>query len=315
VAPEHDPRELQRLIAMSFSAGELSKYAERWRVFTDRSGSSADGARTLVRALKGRKKLAELVESLRSHKPLVEWPPGTTPEMPPEAETDAEAEADADAEAETEADADADADADAESDADAKKPAATAKEPIIDPFALPDDEDEPTGLPATFIIMAAVLAGGVGLGAVGMWLMAEDSAEPESAEPLTLAAVAADSLRLSVRSVQAACESEDQDSARDVLTAAFSNCSVPVIRPGVVATPTFPKRPKPAAARQPLVQPRRNTPTPRAEACVDRCHNVYVDCKSNACGAEPSSASEYESYQKCLQTCANKHARCRLSCR
>ena len=67
-------RDLTRRIAVSFSAGELSRYAERWRVYPDRDGGVDSGARMLVRALAGRRKLGELVASLRAHKPLVEWP-------------------------------------------------------------------------------------------------------------------------------------------------------------------------------------------------------------------------------------------------
>ena len=58
----HDPGELRRLIALSFRAGELSRFASKMGVFTDQEGSVEDGARTVVRAMEHRDELAKLVE-------------------------------------------------------------------------------------------------------------------------------------------------------------------------------------------------------------------------------------------------------------
>src|SRR5690606_13462561 len=66
--------ELRRCIELSFSAGELSKFAERFGVFLDREGGVEKAARTLVKALDARGGLGPLVEALRQKKPLVQWP-------------------------------------------------------------------------------------------------------------------------------------------------------------------------------------------------------------------------------------------------
>jgi hypothetical protein len=320
VAADVDPtearlqrRELQRLIAMSFSAGELSKFAERWRVFTDREGAVDDGARTLVRAVDARGKLAALVESLRAHKSLVEWPDvAPAPQAAPEPQVSSPV-----TPAATEAQEPAEAPA-----GDEAAPASKTKEPgqpLIDPFVadeLAADSSEHRPIVPLPAIVGGVALLSIGLGAFGMWALSGDD-EPSAAAPAAepgLAALAAGALRRSVDGVRQACKSADDDSARGVLTAAFQTCSVPQIRPGVLTAP-IPTRPPPPADPQPVTPANPVPPPARAPACLDHCHEVYVGCKQSECGREPSSASDYDTYQRCLQTCANKHARCRLTCR
>ena len=318
---KHDQQQLRRLIALSFSASELSKYAERWRVFIDREGTADDGARALVRALAARDKLEQLVASLRSHKPLVEWPPGTPIENTDGSPADDTAET-------VTVDDDGDGDDQATAESAAQPPEGTESPPsssaaarggseptLVDPFLEPDDQDdERRTRRRAQLIMVGLLTGGMGLGAAGMWLLADTSTRDEPTATLTLAEQAAAELKRSVQAVSQACEIDSSDdSARKVLTAAFDSCSVPTIRPGVVATPAprprAPVRSRPGTARKP-------TPNPaRAPACLDRCHGVHVTCREQQCGAEPDSAAQFDSYQKCMAGCATKYTRCRLSCR
>ncbi|HHH27701.1 MAG TPA: hypothetical protein ENK57_05065 [Polyangiaceae bacterium] len=291
----HDPREVRRLVAMAFSAGELSKYAERWRVFTDREGSVDDGARQLVRALEARGKLGQLVESLRAHKPLFEWPEPTlevdevpqvapAPPGPPAAE--------------------------------AKAPPAEEVSPIgapiVDPFAVREDAHEPAGIviPKQWLVIGAAAA--AALLVVVIVVAATTGDESPTA---SLATGAADELARSVAAVRSACKIEEaSDSARDALTAAFRRCSLPAIRPSRVDVP-LPARPKPTPAPQPLAVPRPTGPVSRRPACLDQCHQIHNQCKQSQCGQEPASAAAYDTYQRCLSGCLSQYSRCRLTCR
>ena len=322
-----DRRELSRLIALSFSAGELSKYAERWRVFTDREGSADDAARVLVRAIDARGKLAQLMDSLRAHKPLVEWPDfHEAPEQEPADEQPAEEAAVGEAASEARAGVEERAGLEERApgeDADGGEPD-TAKDdpplqPIVDPFFIDDDEpeeedDDPV---KPYIVMAAILVGGIAIGGVGVWLFTRgpaDETDDAAAAPATLAVLAASEVRRSVTSVQQACEVEaGGDSARQILTRAFDTCSIPEIEPSKIQPYDVRPRSRPAP-RSRLVQPRKRPPA-RSPACLDRCHAVHGSCKDSKCGSEPASAGAFESYQRCLQGCMSEYARCRLSCR
>ncbi len=308
MAARYDANELRRLIAISFSTGELSKYAERWRVFIDRDGTPDDGARALVRAIQSRDKLPQLVESLRAHKPLVEWPapiaePEPTP--PPIAPTQIDAPPAAPAGPEVPA-----------------TPPEPPREPLVDPYYADEAAPEPAPSPPLalpkWLPLAAMLTGGVLLGALGTWLLARDDEtvdEPAPQAAERLAAIADAELRRSLAKVRDACKVDDQDSARDLLRVAFDSCAVPEIQPGVVpATPLPAPEPRPSQAdRRP--PPRPKSSPDREPECLMRCHEIHTACKASECGPEPSSASDYASYQRCLSSCMSKYTRCRLTCR
>jgi hypothetical protein len=288
---KHDPREVRRLIAMAFSAGELSRYAERWRVFTDREGSVQDGARALVRALEGRDKMAQLVESLQAHKPLIEWPEPTIEcdEPPP---------------------------------APAAEPTPVASEPvapaaIVDPYpevTARDRDDGAVRIPKLWLLAGAALVLLVGSGiAAAMLLPGDDS---ESSGRINLASDAAEELDRSVRAVREACDVQpDDDSARGQLAASFRRCSVPTIRPSRVDVPLPVRKADAPGPRRPVLTKRPPAPISRSGACLNSCHDVHNQCKTSQCGSEPSSAQDYENYQRCLGTCLGQYSRCRLACR
>lgn len=302
---KHDPREVRRVLTMAFSAGELSKYAERWRVFTDREGSVTDGARQLVRALEARDKLGQLVESLRAHKPLFEWPEPTIEVAEPAPRDDGESPSAADAPAEPGAAAEATA---AET-----EPASGVGAPIVDPFAMrePASQDRGVVIPKRWLVIGA--SGVAALLVIVIVIAATTGGE--GTETASLAHGAADELSRSVAAVRGACKiDEDSDSARDALTAAFRRCSVPSIRPSRVDVP-LPSRPKPTPAPQPLVLPKRTGPVSRRPACLDQCHQIHNQCKASQCGQEPASAAAYDTYQRCLSGCLSQYSRCRLTCR
>lgn len=292
----HDPREVRRLVAMAFSAGELSKYAERWRVFTDREGAVEDGARQLVRALEARGKLDKLVESLRAHKPLFEWPDPSieVEEAAPAVEPPAPAPA-----------APSPAPPDSE-------PAPSVGAPIVDPFAVRDPAPKDA---AVVIPKRWLLVGGAAVAALLVVAIAIAAATGDAAETASLARGAADELARSVAAVRSACKiDEEADSARDALTAAFRRCSVPSIRPSRVDVP-LPARPTPTPTPQPLALPKRTGPVSRRPACLDQCHQIHNQCKQSQCGPEPASAAAYDTYQRCLSGCLSQYSRCRLTCR
>ena len=299
----YDPRELRRLIALAFSSGELSKFAERWHVHTDREGPADGGARTLVRALDGRQKLPSLVDALRQAKPLVEWPEPTLAPAPP-----------AQAAGETPSSEAAPAGAD-------KRAAApAARTALMDPFLAERlDSDAEGGLPAwaRWAALGAVLVGGVGLGVGATYYFTRaDSPEPaaQGQEGPGIASLAASHLRNTVQAVTEACEVDPEDTARDTLTAAFRRCALPPLRPGVVDVPIPTRTPPPSGGAAP--PPRRATPAPpRSAACLDECHASYTGCQQSECGGEPRSINEYDAYQRCMSGCMAKYSRCRLTCR
>jgi len=321
VTLSYDVAELTRCLTFSFSAGELSKYAERWKVFTDRDGTVAEGARTLVRALDGRGKLAQLVTSLRSHKPLVEWPEPTVvqaaPEPPaPEPEEGSSA-------PETAPDSPT-------TDGAVVVPGAEpAGAPLVDPFSAPSgagvaglgtDEGLWASLDGTTraVVLGVIFAAGIGLGVLGFWLVGRGDGEPDppadSAGEASIAGRAATLLRGSVAGITQACEVVEQtDTARNALTMAFRRCAQPEIRPGLPPGPLLPKTTR-KPAQPPPARPTPRRPVSHEPACLDRCHRFHVQCKTSECGAEPTSSSKYADYQRCLAGCLAKYSQCRLRC-
>jgi len=316
-----DLAELRRCLAFSFSAGELSKYAERWRVFTDRDGTAAEGARVLVRALDGRNKLPELVSSLQAHKPLVEWPEPEVIPAPPMAALSEPTSAPSQP-------------ITAAALPPAARNGAPGSEPmggpLVDPFsqpAAPDGQDlggagnwwarSSVGTRATMLVI--IFAAGIGLGGLAFWLLSRSNHSTDATAPgsgdANIAQLAAAHLRSSVGQVTRACEVDgDGETARDALAKAFRRCTQPEIRPGLAPGPLPPltsrRPPKPPAPARPT--PRR--PLSHQPVCLDRCHRFHEQCKASECGAEPTSGAKYAEYQRCLAGCLAKYSQCRLRC-
>jgi hypothetical protein len=312
--------DLQRLVAISFSAGELSKYAERWRIFTNRDGGSESGARALVRALEGRRKLGSLISSLRAHKPLVEWPdPPPMPTIPQEPVMSAEGIEELDAEADT----DEGDELEEATSVRADVPTSTRerREPLIDPYI--ERESKVTSPSASYprwLPMLAIGLAGVAVGATGMFLL-QPARKSAKAAPAGVAKLAMEHLRDRVDAVADACRVPSEgDSARDVLGAAFAECGVPEIRPrSRLATPlqTVPASPPPKVQpRRPLRgRPPTGRQSPSGTGCLDGCQDVYTSCAKATCGPEPRSAAENAAWSRCLQECQSKRMRCRQVCR
>lgn len=320
-------RDLSRLIAISFSAGELSKFAERWRVFTDREGGSEAGARALVRALEQRQMLGTLVASLRVHKPLVEWsdpPPAPTVPQEPAALGPPPHHQLASHPLDDLVDESSDDDDEPdESPVRAAHGLPRGDDALIDPYL-----DHVAGEPSAglrvprWLPFVGVGTAGILLGAAGMYLGHPDrpSSAPTANAPVAVARLAAEHLRGRVDAVAGACQvPSDGDSARDVLGRAFDECGIPEIRPSKLPNPPA----APASPPSPAPAPRRAAHTPRPSSgsspsgagCLDGCHASYATCAKNSCGAEPQSATEYTAYQRCLHDCQSRRMRCRLACR
>jgi hypothetical protein len=296
----YDPRELRRLVEVSFSAGELSKFAERFGVLLDREGPLDRSARTLVRAREARDQLPELVDALRLAKPLVEWPePSLVPvPAPPPPPSSAPA---------------------APSSERNRPPSPAARAALVDPFLeqqLGGDEEDRWPAWTRWTILATVLAGGVGVGIAVTYIATRDDtpAPAASGEGPGIASLAAAHLRETVQAVTEACEVAPEDTARDTLTTAFRRCALPPMRPGAVNVPLPTRTPPPSGGAEPPA--RRQTPAPpRSAACLDECHASYNGCQQSECGGEPSSINEYDAYQRCMSGCMSKYSRCRLTCR
>jgi hypothetical protein len=69
--------------------------------------------------------------------------------------------------------------------------------------------------------------------------------------------------------------------------------------------------------REPRTIARDPTPpkavTPSRPSCSTACARVRAEC-SEACGAEPGDASQYDRYQACTGRCVTQETRCRQSC-
>jgi hypothetical protein len=312
-------RDLQRLIAISFSAGELSKYAERWRVFTDREGGSEAGARSLVRALEGRDKLGALVESLRAHKPLVEWPdppPAPTIPQPPAPEPEAPVVEPLDA-VEEEPDDEAD-------EAVSASYVPPAGDPLIDPY-LPDATVSSARRgPMWWLPFVATGLAGIAVGATAMYVLQPERTTGARTTTTSIATLASEHMRERVEAFALACEvPTDGDSARDVLGMAFAECGIPELdtlrAPGPRAASQLP--PPQPGGRRPTPQPVRRSRSPFAKptrtgpACLETCQQTYTSCAKAKCGSEPKSASDNAAWSRCLHDCQSRRMRCRLACR
>jgi hypothetical protein len=314
MAGRYDTRELQRVIAATFSGGELSKFAERWHVLLDREASAADGARVLLKAIEGRDAVPDLLARLREAKPLVEWPEPTerpataavavfTPPPPLVAAAPAAAPAPP---------------APPPAPPVAPPPALASAGSLADPFA-GDPPPAAAGLSSTrrLALLGVVLAAGIGLG-VAVVLLVMRSDEPEAAGDQGVAKTAAAQLRLSLGAVAEACrvDARDATSARDLLASGFRRCERPPPRPEAREPDPLPQRQPPPDRPDPqLGIPPQTKPPSHEPICLDRCHGVHEDCRQSECGEEPTSASKYDAWQKCLAGCMTKYARCRLSCR
>ena len=319
---EYDRDELRRAMARAFSAGELSRFALRFKVYTDREGSIAGAASQLVRALAARDQLAELAAALEREKPNVDWP------KPSRREAAAVAlERSGSAEEGTR---------DALYDPYAPPPPSVASAP---PAVAPPREPPPPS-PADkaaaasvdgrrmMWIAAMVFAGGLtlGIGATVFAVMRSPAAVAESAAapggPVALALLAADELATSVAYISDVCDMADTfPSARQRLAESFRRCGsidIPT-RDGAAAPPRAqptasvpqPRRPKPRRRERsiPLRRPSSSA------ACLDRCHRGHDQCKRAECGPEPTSANDYAAFQQCSARCVSRYSRCRLSCR
>ena len=222
-------------IALKFSAGGPSKTAERWRVFIDRDGSADDGARALVRAIQSRDKLPQLVESLRAHKPLVEWP-----------------------ERSAAAGASAGASAGAARGGAARggrrrhrrrhRPRPTRPARHASRCGSVSRRGAGAGARAPRLPpwppLAAMLSGGILVGVLGTWLAFRDPQPiPRDTSPTTLAALAAAELERSVGAVREACQVKADSTPRRATCCAPPSRAARCrrFRPGIVQTTPLPK--------------------------------------------------------------------------
>ena len=305
----YDLGDLKRCIAVSFSAGELSRFAERFGIMLDREGSTAESARMLVRAMAARGELDRLVDNLHQVKPLVEWPepaggdyvPDYVPTPPSMGRSGEPAPPFSSGPGLT-------LDSPGSLGPPLPPPPPRRAPAVADPYAS-EPEPKREAPPWRWI---AIGAGGMlvlALGAVGVWLLVRDEAPAIEG----IAALAADHMRGTVDAVARTCDAQEADSARERLADAFRRCtSPPRIRPGVA--PALPAPPPPPAA--PIPAAPRPAGAPKTESsCLDRCQQFQSQCQESECGAEPRSAEKYAAYQKCLGECMTKFTRCRMACR
>jgi hypothetical protein len=315
--------ELQRCVAFSFGAGELSKLAERFGVFVDREAGADKAARALLKAMDARDSVPELVAALREAKPLVEWPEpqhaGPSPEvMPaawaaqPAAEAPPSDQAAADSFAASPA---AISGATASNKTGPNKTESLLADPFDDVEPVPPSQSFPWWAP-----WAVMFAVGLVIGGIVTWLLARDGDDDTVANVDTnapgLASMAASHLRDTVTLVAKACESPTSgDSARNVLSDAFRRCATPTIRPGLDQTPPLPTR-KPPAPEPDIPLGAKPLPKgPPNAGCLDSCHRLHGECKKRECGQEPESSKQYADYQRCLNGCLTKYSQCRMRCR
>jgi hypothetical protein len=294
----YDARELRRLVAMSFSLGELVPFAAGFGVVVDGSRSADEAARELVRAIESRGELPALVARLEAEKPLVVWPSPQPVERRPAPSPEPLA-----------------APARPEVSPVSVEP---VPGPLVDPF-LTGGLDEPRAPSRPIALIAAGVVVGVGLGVLAMWLLffrGDAPTEPAvaSGSPAT---VAARTLRGAVEAVVEVCGAgSDESSARGALSAAFTRCSRQDKLPPLPNLPIEPAPPPPPSRMTRLPTPAAPAPAAgRQQACLDACHEQQQACRKSRCGSEPTSASEYPQYQQCLGQCTAPAMRCRLSCR
>jgi len=303
-------------MAMSFSIGELSRFAEAFGVHLDRSGAVDDAARQLIKAVEDKGAERRLLVRLADAKPLVVWP-----EPPAERAEEDPGEAPAKETAEQSADAEPGPTV-FQAPVDAAPPTAS---PMVDPYlqTLSEAPMETTArspwlLP---VIVSATLVVGVLCGAVvAIWQMSETAGPPEPETPAaSVSTLAADMLDGSVGQVAEACDvkREPGESARSVLVNAFRNCrrlETPPSRNKLI--PPAPKvNPRPTTrGGRPLPQPRPSQRRSQSGACLDRCHQAYVQCQRDKCGPEPRSAKAYPEWQRCKAGCMPTYGACRSRC-
>jgi hypothetical protein len=324
----YDEADLKRRIAVSFSAGELSRFAERLGVMLDREGDPAGGARALVRSMGLRKELDRLVDLLREAKPLVEWPDPLPDERPapsskdpstpfaPSAPQGAALSLDSPGSLgpaggiTPSAPAPSSPSPPGTSAPGRSAPAPHASDPglLADPYLRPEPAAAP---PWRWIALGAVATALLVATGLGIWVLSRDApAEQQQG----VAVLAAQELRNTIDAIAKTCAATEGSSARDRLADAFRRCSgVPRIRPGLDLTPPIQPTPAPAAPAGAPV-PRGDRPKPES-TCPDRCHALQTQCQESECGPEPRSAEKYVDYQRCLGECLQKASRCRLSCR
>jgi len=204
----YDLGDLKRCIAVSFSAGELSRFAERFGIMLDREGSTTESARMLVKAMASRGELDRLVDNLHQVKPLVEWPvpagdyvPDYVP-APPSMGRSVEPFSSGPG---------LSLDSPGSLGPPLPPPRRAPRAPAVaDPYAA-EPEPKREGPPWRWI---AIGAGGMlilALGAAGVWFLLRDEAPPIEG----IAALAADHMRGTVDAVARTCDAADADSARE----------------------------------------------------------------------------------------------------
>ncbi len=306
---------------MSFSIGELSRFAEAFGVHLDRSGSVDDAARQLVKAVEAKGHERRLLVRLAEAKPLVVWP-----EPPAVAKTEVPGEAVSDEAApeetlEGEKPGPTVFQAPVSAEAPAKAPPAA---PMVDPYlqTLPEVPEETTRSPWLLpVLVSATLVVGVLAGVViAVWRMNEAAApQPANTPPASVSTLAADMLDGSVAQVAQACDvkREPGESARSILVSAFQNCrrlETPPTRKPLI--PPAPKLTPPPTTRggRPVPTPRPSQQRSDSGACLDRCHQAYIQCQRDKCGPEPRSAKAYPEWQRCKAGCMPTYGSCRSRC-
>lgn len=302
-------RDLERMIALAFTTGELSKFAERVAVFTDREGDVDRNARVLVNAVSKKGTVDRLLRHLGDVKPLVEWPDpdDILVELEPPVSEPPVSEPPASAPP---------ASAGPPPSAGPPSSAPLLAPPIVDPF-LQQPDTQPLK-PARLWTAAVAIAIGAGALGAGMTRLLD---APEAAElpgqPVPLAHLAANHMAVAVDAVARACDAEvAAPSAREALSRAFASCAElpPPSRPRpALAAPEPPPPLRPPSYRIDA-QPYRKKAPERPELCLERCNDVHDVCRTE-CGPEPGLSSKYPAYQRCLARCLTDSSRCRLDCR
>lgn len=309
--PPFDRHEVRRLIAVSFSIGELSRFAEAFGIHLDRSGSVDDAARQLIKGVEAKGDERRLLVRLADTKPLVVWPKPPPAKSAPAPSSDDEAEEAEDKPGPTVFQAPVTAEA----------PAAT---PMIDPYlqTLAEEPTETTRSPWLLpVIVSATLVVGILAGVVvAVWHMNEAAGPAAPETPASsVSTLAADMLDGSVGQVAEACDvkREPGESARSVLVNAFRNCrrlETPPSRKKLI--PPAPKLTPPPTTRggRPRPTPRPSQQRSQSGACLDRCHQAYIQCQRDKCGPEPRSAKAYPEWQRCKAGCMPAYGSCRGRC-
>ncbi len=224
--------------------------------------------------------------------------------------------------------------------------------PLVDPYLAAELIDEPNDdQPARGFWARGplIVAGGCGLLAAaiigGFYAGRASTPETPTASSSTsslptapntrapLARLASNELARAVNMMAAVCGIADlEGSPSELLARAFVRCRQssspgsgfpatlpPSLKPALYATPPFgagsvtPSRPRPVGPgtkrRPPATRPRQ-----AKNSCILGCDEQHENCKRSRCGAEPTSGSDYASYQRCLASCLRASSACRLQC-